>query len=115
MHELAITQQILGIALKHGQSVKAKKITDLYLVIGQLSSVVDDSVQFYWDMISEGTICQGAKLHFDRIPASLECRHCSEIYTLEDGALTPCPRCDSINVNVITGKEFRLESLEVEE
>jgi hydrogenase nickel incorporation protein HypA/HybF len=40
-------------------------------VIGRLASIVDDSIQFYWDMISEGTICQGAKLHFKRVPAEL--------------------------------------------
>jgi len=115
MHELSITQQILEIALKHGQSANAEKITDLHLVIGRLSSVVNDSVQFYWDMISEGSICQGAKLHFERIPASLECRDCGEVYTLEDGTLTPCPQCDSISVTVIQGKEFRLDSIEIEE
>lgn len=115
MHELSITQQILDIAVKHGQSAQAKKITDLYLVIGQLSSIVDDSVQFYWDMIAESTICQGAKLHFERIPALLECKDCSEQFTLEKGSLTACPQCDSISVSVIQGKEFRLDSIEIED
>lgn len=115
MHELSITQQILNIALKYGEQAQAKKITDLYLVIGQLSSVVDDSVQFYWDMIAENTICQGAMLHFERIEAVLECLDCGEQFLLEDGALTACPHCDSISVSVIKGKEFRLDSIEIEE
>ncbi len=114
MHELSITQNILEIALKHAQAANARKISDLYLVIGQLSSVVDDSVQFYWDMISEGTICQGAELHFKRLPALLECRDCGERYPLDDGTLTPCIQCDSISVAVVQGKEFRLDSIEIE-
>ena len=44
MHELPITQNILKIALRYGQENQASKITDLYLVIGQLSSVIDDSM-----------------------------------------------------------------------
>ena len=49
------------------------------------SSIVDDSVQFYWDMLSKDTLCENAKLHFERIPARLECRDCGHQFTIEDG------------------------------
>lgn len=113
MHELSITQQILGIAQKHGQNNQANKVTDLYLVIGELSSVIDDSVQFYWDMIAENTICEGANLHFNRIPAIFKCRDCAEEFHLKDGSLTPCPACQSSNVDILQGKEFHLESINI--
>ena len=64
MHELSVTESILEISLRHANKVNAKRITNLYLVIGQLASIVDDSVQFYWDIISKGTIAEGAMLHF---------------------------------------------------
>jgi hydrogenase nickel incorporation protein HypA/HybF len=114
MHELSITQNILEIALRYGHQAEADKITDLYLVIGQLSSVVDESVQFYWDMIAEDSIAEGAKLHFKRIPAVLECQECKESYTLNGNQLEGCPRCESVKVKVISGKEFQLESIEIE-
>ncbi len=114
MHELAITQSILEIALRHGNQAQASKITALHLVIGQLSSVVDDSVQFYWDMIAEGTLAEGAQLHFKRIPARLECTECGQIYSLEGSQLDGCPACESSKVKVIAGKEFQLESIEIE-
>jgi len=114
MHELSITQSILEIALRHGEQAQASKITDLYLVIGQLSSVIDESVQFYWDMIAEGTLAQGASLHFERIPARLECQACGQTYTLEGNQLDGCPACESLEVKVVAGKEFRLESIEIE-
>ena len=65
MHELAVTESVLEIAIRHAQEPKARNITDLYLVIGQWSNVVDDSVQFYWDIISEGTIAKGATFTSD--------------------------------------------------
>jgi len=114
MHELSITQSILEIALRHGKQAHARKITNLHLIIGQLSSVVDDSVQFYWDMIAEGTLAEGAQLNFKRIPAQLECKECNQIYTLNGNQLDGCPACESLNVKVIAGKEFRLESIEIE-
>lgn len=114
MHELSITQSILEIALRHGEQAQATKITDLHLIIGQLSSVVDDSVQFYWDMIAEGTLAEGARLHFKRISARMECRECGQPYTLEGNQLDGCPSCESIKVKIIAGKEFQLESIEIE-
>jgi hydrogenase nickel incorporation protein HypA/HybF len=114
MHELAITKQIADIAIRHGEKNAASQVTDLYLVIGDLSSVVDDSIQFYWDIIAEGTICEGARLHFDRITAKLRCRDCGYTYALQGGELTFCPRCESGEVQVIEGKEFQLQSINIE-
>lgn len=113
MHELAVTESVLNIALKHGQNAQATRITDLHLVIGQLSSIIDDSIQFYWDMISENTICQGARLHFQRIPAEILCLNCSEEYTL-NGEMIPCPKCNSTRVKVTSGDQFFLDSIEIE-
>ena len=115
MHELPITQNILKIALKYGDQSQATQITDLYLVIGQLSSVIDDSIQFYWPIISEGTIAESAQLHFKRIPARLECTQCGTVYMLEDGQLSACPGCDSSQVKIIAGKEFQLESIGIDQ
>ena len=113
MHELAVTESILEIAVRYGQQAEASRVTDLYLVIGQLSSIVDDSVQFYWDMISEGTLCAGSKLHFQRVPAQLVCLDCANEYTIDDG-LAPCPNCGSAKVKVTSGDQFFLDSIEIE-
>lgn len=114
MHELPITQNILKIALQYAQKEGAKRIMSLNLVIGQLSSVIDDSIQFYWPIVSEGTIAQDAKLNFKRVSAKLECQECGTLYGLENGQLTTCPDCDSSQVTVLAGKEFQLESIQIE-
>ncbi|MGB2964318.1 MAG: hydrogenase maturation nickel metallochaperone HypA [Anaerolineales bacterium] len=113
MHELAITEQIAEIAIKHGEKNAAQSITDLYLVIGELSSVIDDSVQFYWDLITENTLCEGAKLHFKRISALFLCRDCGKEYSLVEGELTPCPNCQSNQMEILQGKEFHLDSINI--
>jgi hydrogenase nickel incorporation protein HypA/HybF len=113
MHELAVTESIMNIAIKHAQKVEAARVTDLYLVIGRLSSIIDDSIQFYWDIVSENTICQGAKLHFQRVPAEMTCLSCGEQYVLE-GDLAPCPKCSSAQIKVSSGEQFFLDSIEIE-
>jgi hydrogenase nickel incorporation protein HypA/HybF len=113
MHELPVTESILEIALRHAEVANAARVTDIYLVIGQLASIVDDSVQFYWDMISAETIAAGARLHFKRIPAELLCLDCQERYHPGEGELA-CPRCGGRHVKVVSGEEFRMEAIEVE-
>ena len=113
MHELSVTESLLEIAQRHAAQAGARKVTDLYLVIGRLASIVDDSVQFYWDALSQGTICEGAQLHFERLPAKLLCLNCTETYEMPQ-ALIPCPKCGSDRVKVLAGTEFHLESIGVE-
>jgi hydrogenase nickel incorporation protein HypA/HybF len=113
MHELPVTQSILEIALRHAQQHNARRVRTIYVVIGQLSSIIDDSIQFYWDMIAEGTLAQGAKLEFRRLPAVLHCQDCGERYELPGGELA-CPKCESMHVKVISGEEFYLEAIDIE-
>ncbi|HEY3345511.1 MAG TPA: hydrogenase maturation nickel metallochaperone HypA [Anaerolineaceae bacterium] len=112
MHELAVTESILSIATDHAQKANATSVTGIYLVLGRLSTIVDDSVQFYWDALAEGTICQGAQLHFERVPARLACLDCGATYEIKD-ELIPCPQCSGSRVKVISGDEFRVDSIEV--
>lgn len=111
MHELSVTQTILDIALSHADGAV---ITDIRLVVGDLTSLVDDSIQFYWDIISAGTNAVGATLHFRRIPAQARCEACDMTYVIKtDGLL--CPVCGSHHVIIMAGKEFFVDSIDIQE
>jgi hydrogenase nickel incorporation protein HypA/HybF len=113
MHQRAITESLLEIAMRHAQQAGAKRITDLYLVIGQLSSFIDESVQFYWDILSEDTIAEKATLHFRRIPVEMVCLDCQHHYSPGDTDFA-CPDCSSSRVKVVAGEEFLLEAIDVD-
>jgi hydrogenase nickel incorporation protein HypA/HybF len=113
MHELSVTESVLEIACKHAEQAQATRVTDIYLVIGRLSSIVDDSVAFYWDIIAKDTLCEDAQLHFKRLPAELICQDCDHQYQL-DADLMPCPNCGSPRIRVLSGDEFNLESIEIQ-
>jgi hydrogenase nickel incorporation protein HypA/HybF len=113
MHELAVTEEILRVALEHAERAQATRITDIHLVIGALSTVVDDSVQFYFDFLSPETIAAGAKLHFERIPARLRCRNCQREFEPRERDYL-CPQCGTLGGDVVAGREFYLDSLQVE-
>lgn len=113
MHELAVTESLLEIALRHAPTESRVRITGLSIVVGQLASIVDDSVQFYWDIISKDTLAEGARLHFRRIPAELLCLDCGRHYTPSRDMLE-CPDCVSVHVKILSGEEFYLEAIDVE-
>lgn len=110
MHELAVTQNILDIALRHAQG---RPILGVNLVIGELSSIVDDSVQFYWEFITKNTLAAGSRLRFRRITAQMTCQKCG--HTFHPREALACPVCDSIQVAVTAGDEFMLEAIDIAE
>lgn len=113
MHELSITESLLEIAIRHAEEADAGRIVQLNIVVGELSSIVDESVQFYWDIVSAGTIAEGAKLHFERVEGRLRCLGCGHEFSLGGDSFT-CPACGQEEVVIAGGDEFRLESIEVE-
>ena len=112
MHELFVTEALLDLALRHAQAAQAGQITNVHVVVGQLSSVVDDSVQFYWDLISAGTLAAGALLHFRRVPALFRCSDCRHEYA-PGAEVLACPACGSLRVSLVAGDELYLEALDV--
>lgn len=103
----------MKIAVEHAEKANARRVTDLHIVIGDLASMVDDSIQFYWDIIARDTIAEQATLHFRRLPAQLQCNTCSEKYQPTEKELI-CPNCHGISAKIISGEEFFLESIDVE-
>ena len=115
MHELAVSRGILGVAIDAAQQAGAKSVTAIDLVIGDLSSIVDDSVQFHFDIISRNTLAEGAVLNFRREPASVVCWDCTGTSVVRSSLPAACPLCGGSNLLVENGREFYVESIEVED
>src|SRR4030042_6837136 len=113
MHESAITQSMVDLVSKEGENVGAKRVGRINLVIGKMSGVVDESVQFYFDFMSKGTILEGAALSFQMIPATARCSNCGKEFELKEFDWA-CPDCGHSGLEVIAGDELRVESIEVE-
>jgi hydrogenase nickel incorporation protein HypA/HybF len=113
MHELSITENMLSLALGKAGEANAKKITRINLILGELSGVVGECVQQYFEFIGKDTIAEGAALTFEKRPTVLKCRECNKTFHPVEGAWT-CPDCHNISLEIISGRECNLESIEVE-
>lgn len=115
MHELAVTQGILSVALDAASRAGAARIAAIDLVIGDLTSIVDDSVQFYFDFLARGSAAEGAALRFRRVPAEGRCLACGAQFTVGAQVVATCPACGSDQLLVTGGREFYVESIEVDD
>ena len=113
MHEYSITESMLSLALEKANEANASKITKINVVLGELSGVVDDCVQFNFNLLSKDTIADGAELSFTRVGTKLRCRQCEAIFPPQNHDWS-CPDCREAKVEIIAGRECRIESIEVD-
>ena len=113
MHEYSITENILSLALDKASEANAGRITQINLVVGELSGVVAECVQFYFDHISKDTLADGAGLSFETKAVSIRCHKCDNVFTPKNGDWS-CPECQETSIDIISGRECYMESIEVE-
>ncbi|MEA4889768.1 MAG: hydrogenase maturation nickel metallochaperone HypA [Clostridiaceae bacterium] len=114
MHEYALTSRIVEIALETAQKQKAARVSAVSLVIGECSGVLIDSVQLYFDMIAEGTAAEGAQLLVHVIQPQMHCPVCDQNFTRPRFSFA-CPQCGALGSPTEIGKEFYIESVELEQ
>jgi len=113
MHEMAIAQGILDIALDNAERHGAKKISRIRLLIGKMTGVEPESLHFCFSALAAGTKASEAELDIVILPLIGCCRDCGREFPIEAMRFF-CPACSSAEVEIISGRELRVEYLEVE-
>ncbi len=115
MHELSIMGNILDIVLEYANKNNAKVVKTINLKIGELSDVIPDWAQMYFDMLSKDTIAEEATLIIDKIPVMLHCNDCNhEFKVLKEDIKFFCEKCESANIELLSGRELAVESIEID-
>jgi hydrogenase nickel incorporation protein HypA/HybF len=105
---MAITQGVVEAVCEHAAG---RRVHSVRVEVGALCAVVPDSMQFCFDLATEGTVADGARLDLDVRPGSARCRTCGGEFVLSDLILL-CP-CGSADVEVLAGRDLRILSMEV--
>ncbi|MBP3655590.1 MAG: hydrogenase maturation nickel metallochaperone HypA [Clostridia bacterium] len=113
MHEMAIVQSMLDIALRAGEDAGAKRIRTVRVKMGEYSDVVPVIMREYFAVAAKGTICEGAEIEIARIPVTMRCRACGWEGRVDRRRIV-CGGCGGIALTLLTGREFFVESLEAE-
>jgi len=114
VHELSIMSGILDIVLEHANKNKAKKVQSINLRIGQLSDIIPEWAQSYFDMLSKDTIADGAVLDIEHVPVKVRCRACGHEHRFKDKKWSfTCVKCESPDIELLEGREFSIVSIEI--
>jgi hydrogenase nickel incorporation protein HypA/HybF len=111
MHELSIARAVVASVEKHADG---RPVEVVNLRVGALRQVVPDSLAFYFGFVTDGTVCEGARLEIEVVPAALRCDACGAEWELEEPVFR-CGACGSAEVEVVAGEELRVESIEIRE
>ena len=106
MHELGITRNIVSILSEKAQGEQVAQVT---LQIGKLSAVLPEAIRFCFDIISQGTVVEGAELEIIEIAGTAECRTCGTQFELEQ-LYDRCP-CGSADITQLTGEELLIKQM----
>ncbi len=113
MHEMAITESVLKIALTEAARAGAARVTGIRIRMGAYSDVVPAVLRDYFAVAARGTAAEGAALSFVRVPVTMRCRACGWQGTV-DKLHIHCGGCGGTDLALLTGREFYVESLEAE-
>ena len=123
MHEFSFAYQIFKVAEATAMKYGAKKITEVYLEIGELTLIVPELLKQSFKMATTGSIAEGAELRIEILPGKIRCRECDKVSTVtltEEAQLTglqlfQCKYCKSKNTEIIEGKKANVKNIKIQE
>jgi hydrogenase nickel incorporation protein HypA/HybF len=115
MHELAVTEGILKVVLRHAATNGAARVVGIGLRIGELSDLADEWLQRYFDYLSRDTIAAGARIRVEKIPVVFRCETCGGDFRVRLNEMkdVTCPVCGPGKAILVSGREFTVQQIEV--
>jgi hydrogenase nickel incorporation protein HypA/HybF len=106
---MSFAQAIVDSVLKIAEEKNAKKVLGVELELGKLLMLNPDQLEFCFQVITQGTILEGAELKIDFIQPIIECTSCGRKY---DEYVGICD-CGGI-LRVEGGKEMIIKKVAME-
>ncbi len=110
MREIDTIRSILAQVL---QKADSHPVTDVNLILGEINDLNEAVIRKHWMELSKGTPAEQARLHFRLIKAEVQCMACFQKYHPLEKKIH-CPYCGSYGAKILSGEEFRLESIELD-
>ena len=113
MHEMSIITGVLDAVCASADQAGATAVLSITLRIGDMTEVVDEALEFAFEVLTEGTLCEGAQLVVNKVHPRSLCFECGTEFD-HDRFHRSCPTCGSYETRLIAGKELEIESIEVD-
>ena len=120
MHELSMAQGIINAVLETAEENNATEVNEITIEVGRLAMINPEQLEFILGVLVDNTILEDAKINFEEIPAEINCFDCQfhGDAILDDSdhyaPLVKCPKCDSLSVEVLNGKDIIVKNMVIE-
>ena len=113
MHELSLAEAIHKTIKELCQRSSWSRVRRITLKVGRLRQVNPELLSFAFDVLAQGAVAEGAELSVMELPVVFHCRACGR-ETTGDVTAFACVNCGSADVELLSGMELTIESMEVE-
>jgi hydrogenase nickel incorporation protein HypA/HybF len=115
MHEMGIALEVIDIVQASIPADTANaRVKRVNLKVGKLSAVVASSLRFCFDVSVKGTALENAELNIQEVPVTARCEDCRHQWDI-DQPVFRCPDCNSSRIEMLSGRELDIESIEIED
>jgi len=121
MHEYFLMDKIVQSVIEEARRRKAKSVSEVHVVIGELAFVGEEQARMWFDLLKENKILKKAKLFIEQEKGKVKCPNCNYKGSIENldvadhHASFPaigCPKCGS-PVEIISGKDCIVKTVKL--
>jgi hydrogenase nickel incorporation protein HypA/HybF len=113
MHEMGIALQIIEIASASiPQSNVPIQVEAVNLKVGKMAAIVTESLRFCFEIAAKDSPLSGAALRIEEVPIRARCKDCNAQWTIDEPVFQ-CQVCQSGKLDIISGRELNIESIEI--
>ncbi|MEA3413397.1 MAG: hydrogenase maturation nickel metallochaperone HypA [Pseudomonadota bacterium] len=113
MHELSLCEGVLQVLEDSARTQGYTRVKTVWLEIGCLSGVEVEAMRFGFDVVTNGTLADNARLEVIEVAGEAWCMRCSKTVSVAQ-RFDACPDCGSYQLQVTGGDEMKIKELEVE-
>lgn len=113
MHEMSLLEGMVQVIEEHARTNGYERVRGVVLEVGPFAGVEVEALRFAFEVVTKGTVAEGAELEVER-PAGLGwCRECDREVLIRS-RLEACPLCQEGPVCVTAGTQICLKAVDVE-
>ena len=113
MHEMSLCESIVQTLQEQARVQDYRQVQIVRLEIGALAGVEVEAMRFGFDVVTRGTLAEGAQLEIIEVAGQAWCLPCGKNVTVKQ-RFDACPECGSYQLQITSGEELRIKELEVQ-
>jgi hydrogenase nickel incorporation protein HypA/HybF len=113
MHELKIAEDLSVIVLDAAKKAKLGKVSKVNISFGQMIQIVPDIFKFAFRECVRETVAENAEIDIEIKQVKMKCRGCGNDFHVEENRFV-CGNCGKSDLEIISGKELFIKSIEGE-